>query len=108
MEQKEIGQHPSSRLIVRSSTDAKEASRGDSVSDIVNKAFAKAADSVGSGAGVLSSCEPWTRATGVARMWTDEEAEAAKPVVGNESAKTLRDRENTRCVGGLRAPWRAV
>ena len=41
-------------------------------------------------------------------MWTDEDAEAAKPVVGNESAKTLRDRENTRCVGGLRAPWRAV
>ena len=44
----------------------------------------------------------------MARMWTDEDADAAKPVVGNESAKTLRDRENTRCVGGLRAPWRAV
>ena len=29
----------------------------------------------------------------MARMWTDEAIEAAKPVVGNESIKTLRDRD---------------
>ena len=108
LEQKGTGQHLSSRSTVRSSTDAREASRGDSVSEIANVAFAMAANSFGSGAGVMCIGEPWTRATGVARMWTDEDAEAAKPVVGNESVKTLRDRDNTRCVGGLRAPWRAV
>ena len=76
---------------VRSSTDAREASRGDSVSEIANVAFAMAANSFGSGAGVMCIGEPWTRATGVARMWTDEDAEVVKPVVGNESVKTWCD-----------------
>ena len=91
LEQKGTGQHLSSRSTVRSSTDVKEASRGDSVSEIANVAFAMTANSVGSGVGVMSCCEPWTRATGLARMWTQEDPEAAKPVVGNESVKTWRD-----------------